>query len=64
MKLITTNRYDASLQALLQISEPSRAPRVGAEAPPRLGAFDYFLIAFTGVAGFVLGRHLRWEATR
>jgi hypothetical protein len=64
MKLVRTNRYDVGLQTFLRMSEPPRTITVGAEGPPRLRGVDYFLLAFTGAAGFVLGRHLRWEKTR
>jgi hypothetical protein len=63
--MITRNRYDTSIVALVRSTEPRRSfVRVGAERPSPLRAVDYFLLAFTAAAGFVLGRHLRWERTR
>ena len=61
MKLITTRR-DEGLRALLRTTERVSVV-VGAEAPSPLRPIDYFLLAFVGLAGFMLGRHTSEHST-
>jgi hypothetical protein len=62
--VITRNRYDAGLRALVRSTEPRPVIRVGADRPSPLRTVDYALLALTAVASFALGRHLRWERMR
>jgi hypothetical protein len=59
--MINYNHRDVGLQALLATTAPP-SPRVAGESPIRLQGADWFLLAFTGVAGFFLGKHV--ERTR